>query len=220
MGDYFQIQYHFNSYPGAYDELKFVTTYTGNIFNEDENGFPSEKIGKTEIIHVKLMLAAEYGYLAEDIFESQEVLNEVCNNTFDPNIYSPKEDILAYYDTNTPLIFPDLCIISRLEILPEWRGNGLGHMVLKDVYNHFRHGMGLIIAKMNPIQFRDILITDKDKSWFDKMKLQELDQDYESSYLKLKGFFKKAGFDHIEGYDDLMFLNPMAENKLMDEIED
>jgi GNAT superfamily N-acetyltransferase len=220
MGDYFQIQYQFNSYPGVYDESKFVTTYTGHVFNEDENGFPCEKIGKTEVIHVKLMMAAEYGYLAEDIFESQEVLNEVCNTTFDSNIYSPKEDILQYYDTNTPVIFPDLCVISRLEILPEWRGNGLGHMVLKDIYNHFRHGMGLLIAKMNPIQFGDILITQADKEWINKMKLHELDHDFESAYLKLKGFFKKAGFDHIEGYDELMFLNPMAENKLMDEIED
>ncbi len=220
MGDYYQIQYHFNSYPGAYDDSKFVTTYTGNIFNEDENGFPSEKIGKTEVIHVKLMMAAEYGYLAEDIFESQEVLNEIGNSTFDTNIYSPKEDILQYYETNTPVIFPDLCIISRLELLPNWRGNGLGRMILKDIYNHFKHGMGLIIAKMNPIQFEEILITEADQEWLKKMKLDELDPDFEAAYLKLKAFFKKAGFNHIDGYDDLMFLNPMAENKLMNEIED
>jgi GNAT superfamily N-acetyltransferase len=220
MGDYFQIQYKFNSYPGVFDETKFITTYRGDIYNEDENGFACEKIGKTEIIHVQLMLAAECGYIAEEIFESQEILNEVGRSTFDTSSYSPKQDILDYYDTYTPLIFPDLCIISRLELLPEWRGNGLGRLILKDIYNRFRHGMGLIIAKMNPIQFRDLLLIDKDREWFNMMKMDKMAKDYEAAYFKLKGFFKNAGFDHIEGYDDLMFLNPLAENKLMDEIED
>lgn len=47
------------------------------------------------------------------------------------------------------------------------------------------------------------------------MSLKKLGKDFEISFYKLKAFYQKIGFDYIEGYDDLMFLNPAIVNEKM-----
>ena len=45
------------------------------------------------------------------------------------------------------------------------------------------------------------------------MNFKKIGKDFEKSFYKLKTFYQNTGFDHIEGYDDLMFLNPATVNR-------
>ena len=51
------------------------------------------------------------------------------------------------------------------------------------------------------------------------MKLDELEKDYEKAFYQLKAFYQNVGFDHIDGYEELMFLNPLLRNDRLNSIK-
>lgn len=110
-------------------------------------------------------------------------------------------------DYNIPVF--DICIIKRFEIIKNFRGKRIRNLVLQNIKRRFSTSCGLFVVHTYPIQFEhpdsDFLLNEKSK-----MKLDLLDKNFEKSFLKLKAFYQKIGFDHIEGYEYLMFLNPAA----------
>ncbi len=48
--------------------------------------------------------------------------------------------------------------------------------------------------------------------------MDSLEEDYEKAFYQLKAFYQKVGFQHIDGYEELMFLNPSLKNERMNAV--
>ena len=59
---------------------------------------------------------------------------------------------------------------------------------------------------------------DKLPLWSREMNLNALGNDFEKAFYQLKSFYQKVGFDHIDGFNELMFLNPALKNIKLDRI--
>ena len=187
------------------DPHEYITTFCGTIIQLNLDTHQKIKIGN---IRLKLLLVGEAlndGINLLELFDTEEYIYRIGSKIFDFEISDFNKDIHEFYDFNIPVF--DLCIIERFEIIENFRGKKIGKLVLENVKRRFSTSCGLFVVHTYPIQFEhpnsDFLLNEKSK-----MKLDLLDKDFEKSFYKLKAFYQKIGFDHIEGYEDLMFLNP------------
>lgn len=191
----------------------FISTYVGSILQinpEDENEI---QIGKIVLKFIHIGEALNQQNNIHEIFDSEEYVVRIGNRIFDFDENDFNEDIQDYYNFTFNNL--DLCIIQRIEILEEFRSKKIGKMVLKNVCLKFASSCGLFVVQTFPIQFESQKYSIPNKKWDDQMNLNILDKDFEKSFYKLKAFYQNMGFDHIDGYDNLMFLNPaMINNKI------
>lgn len=97
---------------------------------------------------------------------------------------------------------------------------GLGKKWIKDFYNNFNSGCGLVTLNVTPKQFFLYEVSEKGKLWRNKMKYSEMDLDEEKSTYKLLNYFLSIGFKHIpEINHDLVYLSPMDRNEKFDNIK-
>ncbi|MFK7775872.1 MAG: hypothetical protein AB8F94_27360 [Saprospiraceae bacterium] len=184
----------------------FISTYVGSILQinpEDENEIQTGKI-VLKFIHIGEALNQQKNI--HEIFDSEEYVVRIGNRIFDFDENDFNEDIQDYYNFTFNNL--DLCIIQRIEILEEFRSKKIGEMVLKNVCLKFASSCGIFVVQTFPIQFESQKYSIPNTKWENQMNLKTLDKDFEKSFYKLKAFYKSIGFNHIEGYDDLMFLNP------------
>lgn len=184
---------------------EFISTYMGKIIEIDLHTDKQTIIGKVCLKILLIVEAINNEVNVYDIFDTEEYTYRIGSRIYDFEEQDYKSDIQNFYREE---IFPlDLCIIQRLEIIEEYRGKGIGEIVLENIKKRFASSCGLFVTQTYPIQFElassDFLLNEKNK-----MKLDSLDKDYEKSFYKLKSFYQKSGFHHIEGFDDLMFSNP------------
>jgi len=191
----------------------FISTYVGSILQinpEDENEI---QIGKIVLKFIHIGEALNQKKNIHEIFDSEEYVVRIGNRIFDFDENDFNEDIQDYYNLTFNNL--DLCIIQRIEILEEYRSKKIGEMVLKNVSLKFASSCGLFVVQTFPIQFESQKYILKESPWQKGMSLNTLDKDFEKSFYKLKAFYQNIGFNHIDGYDDLMFLNPaMINNKI------
>ena len=189
---------------------KYVSSYHAEIFAVDTKTYQEEKIGFLEIRLMLFGSAMNNGFGMESVFETEEytlrIGEQIAN--FDKN--KVNEDVLKFY--NNDITKKDICIIQRFEIIEEYQEKRLGEKIIKDIYIKFASSCSLFVVQTFPIQF-EFDDDEKTSECEEEMNLRKLDKDFEKSFYKLKAFYKKIGFDHIEGYDDLMFLKPATVNK-------
>lgn len=184
---------------------EYISTYMGKIIEIDHDTDKQTIVGK---VCLKILLIGEAlnkGVNVYDIFDTEEYPYRIGSRIYDFEEQDYNSIIERFYNQE---IFPlDLCIIQRFEIIEQYRGKGIGKIVLENIRKRFASSCGLFVAQTYPIQFElansDFLLNEKNK-----MKLGNLDKDYEKAFYKLKAFYQNSGFHHIKGYNDLMFSNP------------
>ena len=208
----FEIRY--NSFTILDDETcrRFIMPYFAEVFEIDTNTNKEVKIGFLEIRLMLFGSAMNNGFGMESVFDMEEYTLRIGEQI--ANFYTDEvnEDILEFYKYD--ITESDICILQRFEIIEKYRGKGLGKKIIKDIYIKFANSCGLFVVQTFPIQF-EFNDDEKTSDWENQMNLKKLDKDFEKSFYKLKAFYKKIGFNHIEGYDDLMFLNPAIVNERM-----
>lgn len=209
--DFFHIKYGFTSPLGEVEGNRYVTSYFAEIYKEPEGNSSPELVGKLELKLMLLGLAINDGYDLFEIFDMDSYILNIGETIYDFSDADLKEDIIEFYSHN--FYNSDLCIINRLEILPQYRRKGLGKKVIKDIFNRFSSSCGLFVVHAFPLQFEWSTLDKKQTEWYKKMNFNDLEKDFEQAYYQLKSFYQKIGFDHIEGYEDYMFLNPALKNQ-------
>jgi GNAT superfamily N-acetyltransferase len=200
---YYRIDYKFTSLLGYLEGSRYVTTISGDIIQEDEDGGNVAIAGRITLHIVLVSLAQDNNYDLYEIFDEDAPLFEIGQAIFDFQYGEIKDKIRDYYNG---------------EILPPYRGNNLGKKLLKDIYNRFSGACGLFVLKSFPLQF-EIGVTENSE-WNKQMKLDAFEKNGKKAVQKLKGFYKSCGFETIPGISsDLMFVNPLMGNSKMDKIE-
>jgi hypothetical protein len=119
----------------------------------------------------------------------------------------------------TDLAEASCLILSRIEILPAYRGLGIGLKAIKDLYNNFIQGCSLFALKCFPPQ------CDPENGITSNylrimMNYGAFESDCDKAIKKLKKYFENLGFESIPGLEDedIMAICPLLKNKKFDAI--
>lgn len=189
------------------DPHKYISTFSGSIVQLNLDVHQKIKIGNIRLKFLLIGEALNDEVNILELFNTGEYLYRIGSKVLNFETSDFKEDIQSFF--NYEFYSFDLCIIGRFEIIEVFRGKEIGRLILKNIKRRFSISCALFVVHTYPIQFEhpdsDFLLNEKSK-----IKLDLLDKDFEKSFYKLKAFYQKIRFDHIKGYEDLMFLNPAA----------
>ena len=120
---------------------------------------------------------------------------EIYETLFDPHTYELREDVKKLLGGVT---FRNILVINRVEILPPYRGMGLGLATMWDLIRRHSAGCGIVALKAFPIQFRAGRLSDLEESdWNKKMGYDPYSYAVEFAHEKLIFHLKKLGFEPI-----------------------
>lgn len=98
---------------------------------------------------------------------------------------------------NHDLIGLNLLILERVEILPRYRGSGLGLKILRHMEDRFSAGAAVVAMKSYPLQFEMKPNEEEGKKRWRNLSLDELPKDKNAATKKLCQYYKKLGFVQI-----------------------
>lgn len=178
------------------DPNDFVTGHVFEIHTVPEE--PSEKevlVGKGKLSLIQFGLAMDAGFPLQDVMNASATILAMSESLFsweeDTDPFKKLDELFE-----DDLIFnSDVCFVEKLEILPAFRGQGVGRATLISIARKFHNSCGLLVLKAFPIQHEVRLPGEVDK-WVKAMRYDELDQDLERSRLKLYSWYKEMGFSN------------------------
>lgn len=207
-------KYQFESGTGPWEGSRYVREIKMEIFSQNEYGDPIKSIGKVEFKIVYVGEAINNEYDLYEIFDTFEYTFRHAQEFFDFDTNEIKKKIQKYY--NYELFNSNICLLERIEILPEFRGLKIAAKATKDIIFHFGSGCGLFVIQVYPLQFEP---KDKEQDdWQKQLKLSNFSSQEKTAFKQLRNYYKSFGFDEIPGYKDLLFYNPALINKKMDAI--
>ena len=83
-------------------------------------------------------------------------------------------------------------ILDRVELLPKYRGNGVGLLILRSLIERFGTGAGVVGMKPFPLQLEP-----KDQTnsrWTRRLRLEQFPSDSKISTRKLRSYYHRLGF--------------------------
>lgn len=186
-----------------------------DIFSDDM--FCERKlIGKHSLKMILLDQALENGLDTLELFDSDSYVLRIGEMIFDFDFDCIKDD-LANELTEYGFDNLNICIMERLNILPEYRGLGIGKLALKDAYHQFSRACGLFVMQPYPLQLELPRVHERDEFEM-RMSYDQLDQDRHRAFKSLNKYYKSCGFITTKCCKDLMFLVPQNSNEKLDKI--
>ncbi|WMJ73989.1 hypothetical protein RCC89_12560 [Cytophagaceae bacterium ABcell3] len=193
----FKIKYTFSNFltdSAVQEPSHFVNEYKIKIWLLDSSDQKVELVGKGRFSVLLFSLAEENGCPLFDIMDVNDHVLEMSAYLFSHEEESDYWEKIDNYYSEEPLIENlNIGFLERLELLPEYRGLGVGERVIQDIASRFYNSCGLIVAKAVPLQQSEYLLQTK---WGKKLRLNNLSNDEETASYKLYNFFQKLGFDN------------------------
>ncbi len=181
----------------------------------DETEMPVE-IGKLTADKLLLGQAADNGCPGADVFDTEALLVEIGEAIYDFEI----DDFSEATKEHLTISFLDLLILTRLEILPAYRGYDIGKYAIKDLYNNFIGGCGLMTLKCFPLQLEGSENDPPMQREPNAMKYDSMEPDEEKSMYKLLAYYTSMGFKYVPQLSEsLLFLTPAIINPTFDKIQ-
>ena len=208
----YSVNYNCNSVLGESSPDRFLKFHFGEIYEIDHETTQETLIGKINLKILLISAALNAGLDLEEVFDADEDTYQIGKKIYHFDSQRIKEDIDEFYIS---IHVSKICIIDTIELQEKYRGSGVSLKIIKDLYTRFDGDSTLIVAHMLPVQFENR--ENKAPEWEKFIAINQLEEDFEKSYYKLKALFQGLGFDHIEGYDNLMFLNPEDTNEILRE---
>lgn len=206
-----KVDYSFCSYIEEDIDKNYITTHFGEIYLVDLEKEEETQIGSIIINFMLLGEALNNRLNYHDVFDRDEYTLRIGNKFMDFSEEDVNANIQEFY--NHTFVNNDIAIIRKFELIEEFKGKGIGKKIIRDLYYRFASTCGLFVVETFPLQFQPKVVFKNEQRSEGDLIFNYKEPDFEKSFLKLKAFYKNIGFDHIEGYDDLMFLNPAIVNE-------
>lgn len=206
-----KVQYSFRSYLGEDIDKNYITPHFGKIFLVDLEKQEEIQIGSI-IINLLLLgeaLNNQLNYI--DVFDRDGYTLKVGNKFMDFSEDNLNVDIQEFY--NHTFTNNDIAIIKKFELSEKFKGRGIEKKIFRDLYYRFASTCGLFVVETFPFQSQPKVIFTNEHHSDSNLELGYKEPSFKKSFLKLNAFYQNIGFDHIEGYDDLMIFNPEVSNK-------
>jgi GNAT superfamily N-acetyltransferase len=145
--------------------------------------------GRFRIYYADFELAANHGVSNFEVLDAHQHTLEYADAILHPaeGPFSARLEKLLGDIWNLNFL-----ILDRVEILPRYRGKGVGLHVLVALMERFGAGAGLVGMKPFPLQFEPN--HSLDSSWVKRLRLREMPHDLKSSTQKLKQYYSRLGF--------------------------
>lgn len=173
-----------------------------NLFNE--NGEDVGLAGRGMMSQILFGLAVDNHYPLSHVMDASQPILEMSKMLFeweeDKEFYGKIEE----YFTDIPLINSNICFLEKLELLPRYRGLGLGKKVVLNLAQRFYDSCGLWIIQAYPLQHFN---RQKRTGWTDWEKLMgypNFEPDLEKSKYKLFHYFQQMGLQNP--FDEKYFI--------------
>ncbi|MFC1779435.1 hypothetical protein ACFLZU_03760 [Thermodesulfobacteriota bacterium] len=174
------------------DEERWLTKINGVITaNEDDVNYV--EVGRVVYYHVDIESAMkEDGISPHDLLDTCRSTYSFHYDLYDVETLSFKEsflEIIGYGGWSRNIL-----IIDRIEILPEYRGEGLAKEAINEAIRLFSSRADVAVLMADPLQFEP----NRDSpEWDKKMRLGELEQEREKANKALVSFYEGLGFSMI-----------------------
>lgn len=207
-----EVNYQFSSYIASRDESDCIQNIQAKIYCIDEENHSSEFVGEIEFKIIHINKVEEYNFDIYTVFDEYEYTFRHAEEFYDFENNQFRDSLLK--------VFPDLefaskiCIIEKMLIKSQYRGNKLGARVFKDIVFNFDY-CELFILQPYPLQFDNSLNND----FKEKYNLNQLGQNEEKAIESLRKYYQSWGLKEIKGVKDLMFYSPFHRNDIFDNRE-
>lgn len=159
--------------------------------------------GRFRVYYADFELAQNHGVSA---FEVLDAYQHTCE--YDEAVLGSKR---APFSARLEKLLGDeiwrfnMLILDRIEILPKYRGGGIGLLVLISLIERFGAGAGVVGMKPFPLQFEPKQHRDS-SAWAKRLTLEDFPQDAKMAKNKLKRYYAKLGFVEMKS-TPFMFRN-------------
>lgn len=186
-----RIYYSFSTPFELDDELDYVVNYYGRIIDsgsdEDEGESKETLIGRVSGYRVHMGLVWEHDLNPLDVFDAHShTLLGFYEVLFDQRTCELKESICELS------VGPDVLIIDKVEILPNYRGKSIGLKAVRRTMEFLGGGCAVTALHAHPIQYDKL-----DKDWTLQMHLQNFIGDKQTAQKKLRDYWSRLGFRRV-----------------------
>lgn len=208
------VEYKITSSLGPNENDRYSQKIHGRIYEENDNGEEIGVVGK--IFAVKLLIGngLNDGWNPEAVFDTEEYTYELGKLIYDYKASEFNQKVREFYKDS--LVSSGVLILQDIEILPNYRGKDIGAYAIKDLFNNFSQDTALFVTDIYPNQFADGIPKDE---WYQTMRYDRFNTDFDKSFHKLNDYFHKMGFESIPGIGrKLVFINCENQNDKFDAI--
>lgn len=210
------ISYRISSALGCRENNRYNQNIIGKIDLINDYGESIETIGKIKANKLLVQLGADNGWDAFSIFDTEAHLFEIGEAIFDFASSDWHPELTKHYAND--IEGQNILILSRIEIIPKYRGKGFAPFIIKDLYNNFIDGMAFFVLKAFPIQFEASILGSKSEN-SKAMEYDKMEKNIKQATRKLISFYTKLGFEIIPSLSkEIMFINPTRINRKLDKI--
>lgn len=212
-----RLEYSFPSETGITESLRYITEYSIRIYLDQyiETG-SGERIDSVEIGRAKASL-----FLVGLGLDTDQSVFDVFDHSIEyinlyEELYDEHEEYSKAIKGGREIDNSNVLYIRRVELLPQWRGRGIGKKVLKDIIWRFTGGCGLVVLKSFPLQFEEGILEATDL-WTQQLLLADLPKRKGSVQKKLDRFYQSVGFRKLAD-KNWHYLNMILINQKLNQI--
>lgn len=195
----YSIAYHINSDLSDDSPKKYINCIEAKIFVNSLSG-KTLQVGRVFLKIVLLTQARKNKYNFQNIFNSYQATKNLARNV----LCIPLNDFDAPLTINCSSsdFKTDICLIESIELLPSFRGKGVGKTIISDIIHRFGPMCSAFFVQAVPFQLKVMRnLVDEMDEFTNQMQYTDAQFDEESAQFKLYAFFQKSSFDLLnDGY--------------------
>lgn len=180
----------------AIEPKDFFYETRGKIVTLDESD-QETLVGKFCLYYADVDNAYDGGFEPLEVLDTYSHTVDYFSSIYGPSgiEFSEKLLHLLNYDVfgNNSLIF------DRLEVLPRYRRQNLGLIIMRRLMQRFSLGAGVAAIKPFPLQFEHEPSTERDGRWRNELQLSNFTKSERTATQKLRRYYRKLGFVGMQG---------------------
>ncbi len=199
--DDYSLWINFESSAGLADDLGIYSTCIDGTISCFDCGDNEQIAGKLRLIYLDLYTAYNAKEDVYGLFDMRSETEPFYSALFDIDTGAFKTEVEDLFGGE--IWGTNLLVFDRLEILPKFRGKGIGPACIRRCLQQYAQGFDLVALKCFPLQFEPKQVSERE--WRTKMKLEKFAKNRKKSFEKLKKYYGSVGFTLVPGTDFMVF---------------
>lgn len=168
----------------------FIHEICGKILHCENYSEKDQVVGRFRIYYADFELGCNHNVTAREILDTYQHTFDYADavlNSDETHFSRRLQNLLSSEIENFNFL-----ILDRVELLPKFRGDGIGLLVLRSLIERFGAGAGVVGMKPFPLQLepKDA----GDLRWRRRLRLNQFPSDSKISTRKLKDYYHRLGF--------------------------
>ncbi|MDA8227851.1 MAG: GNAT family N-acetyltransferase [Desulfitobacterium hafniense] len=177
------------------DPSDYVNYLDGLIYYSPEDDDANEReeiIGAFRMVHIDANSATENGTSLFDVYDCDAETFEFFESFVNLDDEEFTNELIDFLESEFVFSGNNVLIIDRIGIRPEYRGNNLGLIVLRNLIQRFSKGVSVVAIKPAPFTFASSHIK---QNYIDWQRSETKKDSIEA--IKLGKYYQKLGFNKI-----------------------